>query len=78
VVALSVKTSVAARVPTAVGVKVTFTVQYPPLAESVPQLLFWLKSPGTVPPSTGCWTISETAAGFVSVTVWVADVVPTA
>lgn len=47
--ALSVNVIVALRVPAALGVKVTFTVQLLPAVKVEPQLLVWEKSPGLVP-----------------------------
>jgi hypothetical protein len=43
----SVKTIVPVRLPVAVGVNVTCTVQVPPFAATVLQLLVWAKSPVT-------------------------------
>ena len=39
----------AARLPLAVGLKVTLIVQFPPAATELPQLLLWAKSPAFVP-----------------------------
>ena len=47
--ALSVTASVAVRVPLAVGVKVTLTVQLDLAASEAPQLFDWEKSPLLVP-----------------------------
>jgi hypothetical protein len=43
--ALSVNDTVPVRTPTAVGVNVTFTVQFAPATSVAPQLLDWAKSP---------------------------------
>lgn len=46
---LSVIVKVAVRLPIAVGAKVTLTVQFPPAATELPQVLVCPKSPGLVP-----------------------------
>ena len=48
--ALSATVTVAERLPTAVGVKVTLMVQLPLAATELPQVLVWAKSPVLVPP----------------------------
>lgn len=46
--ALPTSDSVPVRFPSAIGVKVAFTVQLVPAINDVPQLLVWAKSPVTV------------------------------
>jgi len=72
-VALSLMVSVPVRVPPAVGVKVTETVQLPPAAKLVPQVLVSVKSPEAV------IELIPRAADpeFVRVIVWAALVEPT-
>jgi hypothetical protein len=70
--ALLVTVSVPVRVPPAVGVNETVTVQEP-LTAMLPQLLVWLKSPVTETPETVAAVVPE----LVIVTVCVAEVEPT-
>jgi hypothetical protein len=72
--------SVALRVPAAVGVKVMLIVQEALTAsvlDPVGQLLVWAKSPGFVPPSAMLLMLSGTVPELVSVIVCAALVVPT-
>ena len=48
-VALSLMLTEAARLPAAVGVKVTLMAQVPPAAREPPQVLLWAKSPALAP-----------------------------
>ena len=66
--ALSLTVSVAARVPVAVGVKVTLIVQFAPAARLVPQLLVWPKSPLLVPVMVMPLMLNEALPEFESVT----------
>jgi hypothetical protein len=50
-VALSVKMTVAMRVPAAAGLKVTLIAQFAPAATLEPQVLVWVKSLALVPDS---------------------------
>ena len=70
--ALLVTVSVPVRVPDAVGLNVTFTVQELPAA-TLEQLLVWLKSPVTVTPETLAALVPE----LVTVTAWAAELEPT-
>ena|SRR5215831_16378281 len=65
--ALSVKTSDAVRVPVALGVKVTLTMQLVPAVSDEPQLFVCEKSPLFVPP-TPIVTVRGILPGFMSVT----------
>ncbi len=60
------------RAPDVVGVNVTVTVHEAPTA-SVEQLLVWLKSPLAVTPET----VAVVVPVLVTVTVWVAEELPT-
>ena len=64
---LSFTVSVADRAPFAVGVKVTLTVQLKLAARVVPQLLFWVKSPGFVPDTETLIPVIEVPLPLVSV-----------
>src|SRR3984885_4009798 len=70
--ALLVTVSVPVRVPDAVGLNVTFTVQELPVA-TLEQLLVWLKSPVTETPETLAALVPE----LVTVTAWAAELEPT-
>src|ERR1700733_13526847 len=70
--ALLVTVSVPVRVPDAVGLNVTFTVQELPAA-TLEQLLVWLKSPVTETPETLAALVPE----LVTVTAWAAELEPT-
>src|ERR1700684_3898408 len=70
--ALLVTVSVPVRVPDAVGLNVTFTVQELPAA-TLEQLLVWLKSPVTETPETLAAAVPE----LVTVTVLAAELEPT-
>jgi hypothetical protein len=73
---LSVMVKVAVRVPGSVGEKVTLMVQLPPAATELPQLLFWPKSPGLLPPNAKPATLKASFPVLVRVTVWAGLVVP--
>src|ERR1039458_4710787 len=70
--ALLVTVRVPVRLPDAVGLNVTVTVQEPPTAMLV-QLLVWLKSPVTATLET----VAAVVPGLVTVTVCAAAVEPT-
>ena len=69
----SVSVSVPVRVPPAVGVKVTLTVQLAPAARLPPQLLVCEKSPLVVMELN----VTAPAVSLVAVTVWAALLAPT-
>ena len=69
----SVSVSVPVRVPPAVGVKVTLTVQLAPAARLLPQLLVCEKSPLVVMELN----VTAPAVSLVAVTVWAALLAPT-
>ena len=69
----SVSVSVPVRVPPAVGVKVTLTVQLAPAARLLPQLLLCEKSPLVVMELN----VTAPAVSLVAVTVLAALLVPT-
>src|SRR5438552_7431833 len=69
----SVRVSVPVRVPPAVGVNVTLTVQLAPAARLLPQLLLCEKSPLAVMDLN----VTAPAVSLVAVTVWAALLVPT-
>ena len=69
----SVSVSVPVRVPPAVGVKVTLTVQLAPAARLLPQLLLCEKSPFVVMELN----VTAPAVSLVAVTVFAALLVPT-
>src|SRR5437868_14330879 len=69
----SVRVSVPVRVPPAVGVKVTLTVQLAPAARLLPQLLLCEKSPLVVMELN----VTAPAVSLVAVTVWGALRAPT-
>jgi hypothetical protein len=72
--AVSVTVSVPVRVPAALGVKLTFTVQLELAATLVPQLLLCVKSPLAWMPVTDM----DVPPGFDSVTGWEALALPSA
>jgi hypothetical protein len=68
----------AVRVPAAAGVKVTLTVQLPPNATELPQVLVWLKSLAFVPVTEMLVMLKVAFPVFVRTTAWAALVVATA
>ena len=61
------------RVPVVVGVNVTVSVQLPPAANVLVQLLVWAKSPVAAPMES----VVDAVPVFFTVTVWLGLVVPT-
>ncbi len=76
--ALSAMRRVAVRAPLAEGVKVTLTVQLPPAATELPQVLVWAKSPALVPVKARLVTLKAALPELVRVTVCAVLVEPTA
>jgi hypothetical protein len=74
---LSVIVSVALRLPGAVGVNVTETVQFAPAAKLLPQALVSAKSPGLVPVIATPAIVSDPVPELVKVTVCALAVTPT-
>ena len=82
--ALLLTVRVASRLPVAVGVKLTLTVQYGTAGASalvpetlVPQVLVWVKSPAAGPPIATLCTLNAKGLRFCSVTAWAGLVDPT-
>jgi hypothetical protein len=76
--ALSATESVAAKLATEAGVKVTEIRQEPRAARDAPQLLVWLKLEGFVPPIVTPLIINAAPPGFERVTLWAVAVLPVA
>lgn len=74
--ALSVMVTLAARVPVAVGPKITLIVQLAPAATELPHVLLWLKSPLLVPVTAMPAIVSAAKPVFFSITCCDALVVP--
>jgi hypothetical protein len=71
----------AVRLPLALGLKLTESVQLPPAASVlglIGQVFVWPKSAAFVPPSPIAVIVSAALPEFVRVTVWAAPLVPTA
>ena len=79
--ALSVTEMLAVRLPLALGLKLTESVQLAPAASVlglIGQVFVWPKSAAFVPPSPIAVIVSAALPEFVRVTVWAAPLVPTA
>jgi hypothetical protein len=78
VAALSVICTLPVRLPIAVGLNATLSVQLTPAATVVPQVFaVTIKSPALVPPVATEVMVNGPVPVFFKVTVWLAQVVPT-
>lgn len=75
--ALSVMLSEAVRLPSPFAVKVTLTVQFPPGATELPQLLLWAKLAALVPVIASLAMLKVALPMFLKVMVCATLVVPT-
>ena len=72
---LSVTVNVPVRVPPAAGLKLTLTVQLPPIATELPHVFVCEKSLASVPLIATLLTVSAAVPVLLSVTFWTALVV---